>query len=131
MDSTTLTRTLAGLRKHGWVKFYDSLSATGAEFFEEVGAGLRPVWSAVEVECPCNCFVSRGVDEAGGLQHCAHALRRMDEGPKLTAFCALIPVADTLLMFRFLGVFVGTISILSAALLFLIGGALLPSGAEG
>ena len=50
---------------------------------------------------------------------------------RLVLLCALIPVADTLLMFRFLGVFVGTISILSAALLFLIGGALLPSGAEG
>jgi hypothetical protein len=61
---------------------------------------------------------------------------RADEGDRanpahLVLLCALIPVADTLLMFRFLGVFVGTISILSAALLFLIGGALLPSGAGG
>ena len=54
-----------------------------------------------------------------------HAARR------LVLLCALIPVADTVLMLHFLGVFVGTISILSAAVLFLIGGLLLPSGAEG
>ena len=55
---------------------------------------------------------------------------RMARGRQLVLLCALIPAADTLLLFRFIGVFVGTILLAIATLLFLGGGFLLANGSQ-
>jgi len=48
------------------------------------------------------------------------------KGRRLVLLCTLIPAFDTMLLFHFLGVFIGTVALAVATLLFLVGGFLLP-----
>lgn len=50
----------------------------------------------------------------------------MPETRSLLLFLVLFPVADAVLMFRFIGPFIGAYMVTTAALLLLIGGWLLP-----
>ena len=50
------------------------------------------------------------------------------KGRRLVLICTLIPAFDTLLLFHFVGVFIGTVALAVATLLFLVGGLLLPEG---
>jgi hypothetical protein len=50
------------------------------------------------------------------------------KGRRLVLLCTLIPACDTTLLFHFVGVFIGTIALAVATLLFLAGGLLLPQG---
>jgi len=50
------------------------------------------------------------------------------KGKRLVLLCTLIPACDTILLFHFVGVFIGTIALAVATLLFLAGGLLLPQG---
>lgn len=54
------------------------------------------------------------------------AVSRTSKAKPLVLLCTLIPAGDTLLMFHFVGMFIGTISVAIATLLFLAGGLLLP-----
>ncbi len=56
------------------------------------------------------------------------AASRIPEGRGLVLLCTLIPACDTTLLFHFVGVFIGTIALALATLLFLAGGLLLPQG---
>ena len=47
---------------------------------------------------------------------------------RLVLLCTLIPAFDTMLLFHFVGVFIGTVALAVATLLFLVGGFLLPEG---
>ncbi len=49
-------------------------------------------------------------------------------GRRLVLLCTLIPACDTVLLFHFVGVFIGTVALAVATLLFLAGGLLLPKG---
>jgi hypothetical protein len=49
-------------------------------------------------------------------------------GRRLVLLCTLIPACDTILLFHFVGVFIGTVALAVATLLFLAGGLLLPQG---
>jgi hypothetical protein len=49
-------------------------------------------------------------------------------GKRLVLLCTLIPACDTILLFHFVGVFIGTAALAVATLLFLAGGFLLPGG---
>ena len=53
---------------------------------------------------------------------------RIPKGRELVLLCTLIPACDTILLFHFVGVFIGTIALAVATLLFLAGGLLLPQG---
>ena len=53
---------------------------------------------------------------------------RIPKGRELVLLCTLIPACDTILLFHFVGVFIGTIALAVATLLFLSGGLLLPQG---
>jgi hypothetical protein len=55
---------------------------------------------------------------------------RTAKAKRLVLLCTLIPASDTILLFHFAGVFIGTIALAVATLLFLAGGFLLPQGAE-
>ena len=48
------------------------------------------------------------------------------KGRRLVLLCTLIPALDTVVLFHFVGVFIGTIALVVATLLFLAGGLLLP-----
>ena len=50
------------------------------------------------------------------------------KGKRLVLLCTLIPAFDTILLFHFVGVFIGTIALAVATLLFLAGWFLLPQG---
>lgn len=50
------------------------------------------------------------------------------KGRRLVLLCTLIPAFDTILLFHFVGVFIGTIALAVATLLFLAGWFLLPQG---
>lgn len=50
------------------------------------------------------------------------------KGRRLVLLCTLIPAFDTMLIFHFVGVFIGTVALAVATLLFLVGGFLLPEG---
>ncbi len=50
------------------------------------------------------------------------------KGRRLVLLCTLIPACDTILLFHFVGVFIGTVALAVATLLFLAGGLLLPQG---
>jgi len=50
------------------------------------------------------------------------------KGRRLVLLCTLIPAFDTMLLFHFVGVFIGTVALAVATLLFLVGGFLLPEG---
>ena len=50
------------------------------------------------------------------------------KGRRLVLLCTLIPALDTVALFHFVGVFIGTIALAVATLLFLAGGLLLPQG---
>jgi len=52
---------------------------------------------------------------------------RTPKGRRLVLLCTLIPTFDTILLFHFVGVFIGTIALSVATLLFFIGGFLLPT----
>jgi hypothetical protein len=54
------------------------------------------------------------------------AASRIPGGRRVVLLAAMIPLADTALLLRFAGVFVGTISLALATMLFLLGGVLLP-----
>jgi hypothetical protein len=54
------------------------------------------------------------------------AASRLPKGRRLVLLCTLIPAFDTILLFNFVGVFIGTIALAVATLLFLAGGLLLP-----
>ncbi len=54
------------------------------------------------------------------------AASRSSHARWLVLLCAVMPVADALLLLRFAGVFAGTILIAVAAMLFIAGGLLLP-----
>ena len=56
------------------------------------------------------------------------AASRIPKGRGLVLLCTLIPACDTILLFHFVGVFIGTIALAVATLLFLSGGLLLPQG---
>jgi len=56
------------------------------------------------------------------------AASRIPKGRELVLLCTLIPACDTILLFHFVGVFIGTIALAVATLLFLSGGLLLPQG---
>ena len=56
------------------------------------------------------------------------AASRIPKGRELVLLCTLIPACDTILLFHFVGVFIGTIALALATLLFLAGGLLLPQG---
>jgi hypothetical protein len=56
------------------------------------------------------------------------AASRSPKGRGLVLLCTLIPACDTILLFHFVGVFIGTIALAVATLLFLSGGLLLPQG---
>ena len=47
---------------------------------------------------------------------------------RLVLLCTLIPAFDTMLLFHFVGVFIGTVALAVVTLLFLVGGFLLPEG---
>jgi hypothetical protein len=51
------------------------------------------------------------------------------KGRRLVLLCTLIPAFDTVLLFHFVGAFIGTIALAVATLLFLVGGFLLPQAA--
>ena len=53
---------------------------------------------------------------------------RTPKGRRLVLLCTLIPAFDTMLLFHFVGVFIGTVALTVATLLFLVGGFLLPEG---
>jgi len=59
------------------------------------------------------------------------AASRSPHGRNLVLLCSLIPLSDTALLFHFLGVFIGTISLALATVFFLVGGYLLPHSAKG
>jgi hypothetical protein len=82
------------------------LSATAAAAFK----ALWLMFSIHFVVLGVVCFVASGADIAR----------------RLVWLCALMPVADTVLMFIFLGVFVGTVSVLVAAGLYVTGASMLP-----
>jgi len=50
------------------------------------------------------------------------------KGKRLVLLCTLIPAFDTILLFHFVGVFIGTVALAVATLLFLAGWFLLPQG---
>jgi hypothetical protein len=50
------------------------------------------------------------------------------KGRRLVLLCTLIPAFDTMLLFHFVGVLIGTVALAVATLLFLVGGFLLPEG---
>jgi len=50
------------------------------------------------------------------------------KGKRLVLLCTLIPAFDTILLFHFVGVFIGTIALAVATLLLLAGWFLLPQG---
>ena len=50
------------------------------------------------------------------------------KGRRLVLLCTLIPALDTILLFHFVGVFVGTVALAVATLLFFAGGLFLPEG---
>ena len=50
------------------------------------------------------------------------------KGRRLVLLCTLIPALDTVVLFHFVGVFIGPIALAVATLLFLAGGLLLPRG---
>ncbi len=50
------------------------------------------------------------------------------KGRGLVLLCTLIPACDTILLFHFVGVLIGTIALTVATLLFFAGGILLPHG---
>ncbi len=54
---------------------------------------------------------------------------RLPNGRGLVWLCTVIPAALSVLMFCFLGVFIGSIIFSIATLLLLVGGLMLPSGA--
>lgn len=54
------------------------------------------------------------------------AVSRTSQAKPLVLLCTLIPASDTVLLYHFLGVFIGTIALAIATLLFLAGGLLLP-----
>jgi len=56
------------------------------------------------------------------------AASRIPKGRGLVLLCTLIPACDTILLFHFVGAFIGTIALAVATLLFLAGGLLLPHG---
>ena len=56
------------------------------------------------------------------------AASRIPKGRGLVLLCTLIPACDTILLFHFVGVFIGTIALAVATLLFLAGGLMLPQG---
>lgn len=56
------------------------------------------------------------------------AASRIPKGRELVLLCTLIPACDTILLFHFVGVFIGTIALAVATLLFFAGGLLLPHG---
>lgn len=58
------------------------------------------------------------------------AASRSPRGRRLVLLCSLIPLSDTALLFHFLGVFIGTLAVALATVLFLIGGYLLPPSVQ-
>ena len=50
------------------------------------------------------------------------------KGRRLVLLCTLIPALDTVVLYHFVGVFIGAIALAVATLLFLVGGLLLPQG---
>lgn len=54
------------------------------------------------------------------------AASQTPKGRRLVLLCTLIPASDTMLLFHFVGVFIGTIALAVATLLFFVGGFLLP-----
>ena len=51
---------------------------------------------------------------------------RVREGKWVILVCMLIPASDTVLLFHFVGVFIGTILLAIATLCFIVGGILIP-----
>jgi hypothetical protein len=54
------------------------------------------------------------------------AVSRIPNGRRIVLLCALFPALDTILLFHFIGLFIGTIFVAVATVLFLTGGFLLP-----
>jgi hypothetical protein len=50
------------------------------------------------------------------------------KGRLVVGICTLIPAAETVLLFHFIGVFIGTILLAIATAFFIVGGILLPQG---
>ncbi len=101
------------------------------------GSGYPKLSAAIE-SSGANPIVV-GAFKALWLMFSAHAIvlsvvfvvaSRTPGGKRLVLLCLLIPAFDLVLLFHFLGMFIGTISVAVATLLFLVGGLLLPQGSQ-
>ena len=101
------------LHGSGYVRISGMLGKSGMIPF--VTGGLTALWLMFSV----HLVVLSAVFIAASLA---------PNGKRLVLLCTLIPACDTILLFHFVGVFIGTAALAVATLLFLAGGFLLPGG---